>query len=87
MRTRNKNGVKQHIIKWRGCDETFNFLLNATDIKKSNRSFYVTLPSPNSDYYFAVNTMPDFRTKLATPLELEHGRWEVRLEDISYPKG
>jgi len=49
--------------------------------------FYVTLPSDSSNYYFPGNTIADFRTKLATPLELEHGKWEVGLIEISYPKG
>jgi len=48
--------------------------------------FYVTLPSDSSGYYFPANTIADFRTKLATPLELEHGKWEVRLIEISYPR-
>jgi len=49
--------------------------------------FHVKLPSESSGYYFPVNTIADFRTKLATPLELEHDKWEVGLVDISYPKG
>jgi len=35
-------------------------------------NFYVTLPSDSFGYYFPVNSIADFRTKLATPLELEH---------------
>ena len=34
VRTRNKNGIKQHFVKWRGYDETFNSCINSTDIKK-----------------------------------------------------
>jgi len=34
MRTRNKNCIKQHFVKWRGYDETFNSWINSTDIKK-----------------------------------------------------
>ena len=49
--------------------------------------FYVTLPSGSSGYYFPANTIADIRTKLATPLELEHGKWEVGLIEISYPRG
>ena len=49
--------------------------------------FYVTLPSDSSGYYFPSNTIADFRTKLATPLELEHSNWEVGIIEISYPKG
>jgi len=49
--------------------------------------FYVTLPSNSSVYYFSANTKADFRTKLATPLEFEHGKLEVGLIEISYPKG
>jgi len=48
--------------------------------------FYVTLPSDSSGYYFPANKMADFRTKLATPTELEHDKWEVGLVVISYPK-
>ena len=49
--------------------------------------FYVTLPSDSSAYYFPANMVADFRTKFATPLELEHDKWEVGLVEISYPKG
>jgi hypothetical protein len=49
--------------------------------------FYVTLPSDSSGYHFPANTIADFRTKLATPLELEHGILKVGLIEISYPKG
>jgi len=49
--------------------------------------FYDTLPPESSGYYFVGNTIVDFRTKLATPLELEHDRWEVGLIEISYHKG
>ena len=49
--------------------------------------FIVTLPSDNSGYYFPVKTIAYFRTKLATPLESEHDKWEVVLVEISYPKG
>jgi len=49
--------------------------------------FYVTVPSNSSGYYFPANKIADFRTKLATPLELEHGKWEVGLIEISYPRG
>jgi len=49
--------------------------------------FYLLLPSDSSGYYFPANTIDDFRTELATPLELEHGKWEVGLIEISYPKG
>jgi hypothetical protein len=48
--------------------------------------FYVPLPSDSSGYYFHANTIADFRTKLATPLELEHDKWEVGLVEISCPK-
>ena len=49
--------------------------------------FYVTLPSGSSGSYFPANTIVDFRTKLATPLQLEHDKWEVGLFEISFPKG
>ena len=32
MRTRNKNGIKQDLVKGRGYDETFNSWVNASDI-------------------------------------------------------
>jgi hypothetical protein len=34
VRTRNKSGIKQHLVKWRGYDETFNSWVKASDIKK-----------------------------------------------------
>ena len=34
VRTRNKGGIKQHLMKWRGYDETFNSWVNASDIKE-----------------------------------------------------
>jgi len=49
--------------------------------------FYAILPPDTSGYYFAGNTIADFRTKLATPLEWKHDRWEVGLVEISYPEG
>jgi hypothetical protein len=44
--------------------------------------FYVTLPSD-----FPHNTIANVKTKLATPIELEHDKWEVGLVELSYPKG
>jgi len=49
--------------------------------------FYVVLPSDSSSYYFPRNTIANFRTKLATPIEIEHDKWEVGLIEISYPRG
>ena len=49
--------------------------------------FYITLPSDTFGYYFPCITIADFRTKLATPLQLEHDKWEVWLVGVSYPKG
>jgi|SRR5215470_1335647 len=49
--------------------------------------FYVVLPSDSSAAYFPRNTISNFKTKLATPIELEPDRWEVGLAEISYPKG
>ena len=34
VRIRNKDGFKQHLVKWRGYDETFNPWVNASDIEK-----------------------------------------------------
>jgi hypothetical protein len=87
VRTRNKNGIKQHFVKWIGYDETFNSWINYRYQENITDHFYVTLPSDSSCYYFPANTKTDFRTKLATPLELEHDKWEVGLVKISYPKG
>jgi len=50
-------------------------------------NFYVTLPSDSSGFYYPANTIANFRTKLATPLELQHNKWEVGLVEISYSKG
>jgi hypothetical protein len=33
-RTRTKGGIKQHFVKWRGYDKTFNSCVNASDITK-----------------------------------------------------
>ena len=49
--------------------------------------FYVTLLSDSSGYNFPANLITDFRTKLATPIELENDKWEVGLVEIFYPKG
>jgi hypothetical protein len=49
--------------------------------------FYVTLPSDSSSLYFAANTIGNFTTKLATPLELQHDKCEIGLVEISYPNG
>jgi len=46
---------------------------------------YVTFQSESSCYHFSANTIGEFRTKLATPLELEHDKWEVGLVEITYP--
>jgi hypothetical protein len=48
--------------------------------------FYVTLPSDSSSY-FPSNTIVKFKTKLATPIELEPNKWEVGLVEISYSEG
>jgi hypothetical protein len=47
----------------------------------------VVLPSDSSGHYFPRNTIANFRTKLATPIELEPNVWEAGLVEISYPKG
>ena len=49
--------------------------------------FYETLPSDSSGYYFPINTIANFKTKLATPIRLKPDKWEVGLGEISYPKG
>jgi len=50
-------------------------------------NFYATLPSDSSGYYYAANSIANFTTKLATPLELEPNKWGVGLLEISYPNG
>ena len=32
VRTRNNDGIKEHLVKWKGYDATFNSWINATDI-------------------------------------------------------
>jgi len=34
VRTRNNDSIKQHLVKWRGYDATFNSWINVTNIKK-----------------------------------------------------
>jgi hypothetical protein len=34
VRTCNKGGIKQHLVKWKGYDETFNSWVNASDINR-----------------------------------------------------
>jgi hypothetical protein len=50
-------------------------------------SFYVTLPSDSSGLYYPTNTIANYTTKLASPLELEPNKWDVGLVHISFPKG
>jgi len=37
-------------------------------------NFYATLLSDSSGYYYPANTIANFTTKLATPLELQHNK-------------
>ena len=85
-RTRNNNGIKQHFVDRTRCDvQLLDKRYRYQEIIMDH--FYVTLQSDSSSYYFPANTIADLRTKLATPLELKHGKWEVGLIEISYPKG
>ena len=34
VRARNKGGIKQHLVKWRGYNDTFKCWVEASDIKK-----------------------------------------------------
>ena len=34
VRTCKNGGIKQHLVQWKGYDETFNSWINAPDIKK-----------------------------------------------------
>jgi hypothetical protein len=36
VRTFNKDAIKQHFVKWRGYEESFNTWVNVTYIKKYN---------------------------------------------------
>ena len=47
-------------------------------------SLYITLPSNSSMKYFPDNTVTNYTTKLARPIEL-NGLWEVALVEIVYP--
>ena len=47
--------------------------------------FYVTLPSDSSGY-LPNNTIANFTTILATPIQLRPDHWEVGLVEISYPR-
>ena len=47
--------------------------------------FYLTLPSNSSMEYFPANTLTNFKTKLAQPIELT-GEWEVALSEFQYPR-
>jgi hypothetical protein len=49
-------------------------------------NFYVTLPSDRSGHYYPANSIANYTTKLASPLELEPIKWEVGLVQI-YPNG
>ena len=49
-------------------------------------NFYVTLPLDSSGNYSPSNRIANFKTKLATPIELEPNKWDVGLVEISYPK-
>ena len=46
--------------------------------------FYLTLPSNTSLQYYPENTVAQFTTQLAHPIDLQ-GQWEVRLAEIQYP--
>ena len=34
VRTRKNDGIKQHLVQWKGYDKTFNSWVNASDNKK-----------------------------------------------------
>ena len=49
-------------------------------------SFYVVLPSNSSLKYFPSNTVTQYVTKLAKPLEFfNENHWEVALAEITFP--
>jgi hypothetical protein len=56
-------------------------------LKNIMENFYVTLPLDSSGNYSPSNRIANFKTKLATPIELEPNKWDVGLVEISYPKG
>lgn len=47
--------------------------------------FYVSLPSNSSKKYYGVQSMSNFRTKLAREINLDVNQWEVGLSNIIYP--
>ena len=49
--------------------------------------FNTTLPSESSSYYFSLNAVANFRTKLVTTIELDTNKWQVGLIEMSYAKG
>ena len=49
--------------------------------------FYIILPSDSAGYYFLSNTITNFKSKLATPIDLQPDEREVGLVEISYRKG
>ena len=50
---------------------SIGYLLPAPKFKKAKMThFYLTLPSNSSQQYYPDNTMTDFTTKLASPVEL-----------------
>lgn len=46
--------------------------------------FYLTLPSNSSLQFYPQNTVTQFTTQLAHPLDLQ-GHWEVGLAELQYP--
>lgn len=48
-------------------------------------SFYLVLPSNSSMTIFPNNTLADYTTKLAHPISLDGGEWEVALVEAIYP--
>ena len=54
-------------------------------MKKTNMSFYVTLPSHANRHEFPNNQANSFKIRLPQPLRLEGGGWQVGLSAISLP--
>ena len=48
--------------------------------------FYVIIDKLQFRYYFPSKTIANFKTKLATPIELQPDKWKVAQVNVCYPK-
>ena len=61
--------------------------MNATDFKRIQWINLRNIAIRQFGLLFSCQYIADFRTKLTTPLELVHHKWEVGLIEISYLTG